>query len=42
MSVIVNEVTRAIIEALWDEHVSKHFPRGKQQFEEKMLDMEEL
>lgn len=38
----MNEVTQAIIEALWDEHVSKHFPRGKQQFEEKMLDMEEL
>lgn len=42
VSVIVNEVTQAIIEVLWDEHVSKHFPRGKQQFEEKMLDMEEL
>ena len=42
VSVIVNEVTQAIIEALWDEHVSKYFPRGKQQFEEKMLDMEEL
>ena len=42
VSVVVNEVTQAIIETLWDAHVSKHFPRGKQQFEEKMLDMEEL
>ena len=42
VSVIVNEVTQAIIEALWDEHVSKYFPRGEKQFGEKMLDIEEL
>ena len=40
--VFVNEITQAIVEVLWEEHVSKHFPKNQQQFKEKMLDMEEL
>ena len=40
--VVVNEVTQAIVEVLWEEHVSKHFPKNEQQLKEKMLDMEEL
>ena len=40
--VVVNEVTQAIVKVLWEEHVSKHFPKNQQQFKEKMLHMEEL
>ena len=39
---LVNEVTQAIVDVLWEEHVLKHFPKNQQQFKEKMLDMEEL
>ena len=41
VSTIVDEVTEAIMKNLWQEHVSAHFPNNKQQFREKMLDMEE-
>ena len=40
--VVVNEVTQAIVEVLWEEHVSKHFTKNEQQLKEKMLDKEEL
>ena len=39
---IVNDVAQAIVEILWEEHVSKHFPKDKEQFKEKLFDMEEL
>lgn len=39
---IVDEVTDAIIKNLWEDHVLKHFPKDKEQFKEKILDMEEL
>ena len=39
---IVNDVAQAIVEVLWEEHLSKHFPKDKEQFKEKMFDMEEL
>ena len=41
VGVIVSEVTEAIIDNLWEEHVSRHFPGNEQQFKENMLDMEE-
>ena len=34
---VVNEVTEAIIEVLWEEHVSKHFPKNEQELKEKMF-----
>ena len=32
---IVSDVTKAIINNLWNEQVDQHFPRDKQQFREK-------
>ena len=39
---IVSDVTKAIINNLWDEQVSQHFPRNEQEFRDKILDMEEV
>ena len=39
---IVSDVTKAIINNLWNEQVDQHFPKDKQQFREKILDMEEM
>lgn len=39
---IVNEVTKAIVENLWEECVTKHMPKSEEEFKKKMLDMEEL
>ena len=41
VGVVVSEVAEAIVDNLWEEHVSKHYPENEQQFKEKMLDMEE-
>ena len=39
---IVNEVTKAIVENLWDECVTKHMPKTEEEFRNKMIDMEQL
>lgn len=39
---IVNEVTKAIVENLWEECVTKHMPKSEEEFKKKMMDMEEL
>ena len=39
---IVNDVTRAIVENLWEECVNKHMPKTEEDFKKKMMDMEEL
>ena len=41
VGVVVSEVAEVIVDNLWEEHVSKHYPENEQQFKEKMLDMEE-
>ena len=41
IGVVVSDVAEAIVDNLWEEHVSKHYPENEQQFKEKMLDMEE-
>lgn len=38
---IVNEVTRAIVNNLWDECVGQQLPKREEHFKEKILDMEE-
>ena len=39
---IVLEVSRAIVEYLWAEKVSKHLPANQEMFMNKMVDMEEF
>ena len=39
---IVSEVTKSIINKLWYDQVSKHFPRNEQEFQYKILDVEEV
>jgi len=39
---IVSDVKKAIIYNLWNEQVDQHFPKDKQKFREKILDMEEM
>jgi hypothetical protein len=39
---IVAEVSRAIVECLWAEKVSKHLPTNQEMFINKMVDMEEF
>lgn len=39
---IVNEVTKAIVENLWDECVTKHMPKSEEEFRKKMIDMEQF
>ena len=39
---VVKEVCEAIIQRLWSEAVSQFFPKTKEQFEEKILDTEQL
>ena len=39
---IVSEVSRAIVEYLWAEKVSKHLPKNQEMFINKMVDMEEF
>ena len=39
---IVNEVTKAIVENLWDECVTKHMRKSEEEFKEKMIDMEQF
>ena len=39
---IVNEVTKAIVENLWDECVTKHMPKSEEEFKKKMIDMEQF
>ena len=38
---IVNEVTQAIVDNLWDECVGQQLPLSKEQFKKKIVDMEE-
>ena len=38
---IVNEVTTAIVECLWEDTVKKHMPKSEDEFRRKILDMEE-
>ena len=38
---IVNEVTSAIVECLWEDSVTKHMPKSEDEFKSKILDMEE-
>ena len=38
---IVNEVTQAIVNNLWDECVGQQLSRCEEHFKEKILDMEE-
>lgn len=38
---IVNEVTTAIVECLWEDTVKKHMPKSEEEFRSKILDMEE-
>ena len=38
---IVNEVTTAIVECLWEDTVKKHMPKSEEEFTSKILDMEE-
>lgn len=38
---IVNEVTRATVDNLWDECVGQQLPKSEEQFKEKIVDMEE-
>lgn len=42
VSTICNEVTRAIVENMWVDCMSKHMPKTAEDFKEKMLDMEEM
>ena len=37
---IVNEVTTAIVECLWEDTVKKHMPKSEDEFRSKILDME--
>lgn len=39
---ICQEVTRAILESMWRDTVSKHLPKTIEDFKRKMLDMEEM
>lgn len=39
---IVSDVTKAIINNLWNEQVSQHFPSNELEFRDKILDMEEV
>ncbi|XP_015770172.1 PREDICTED: uncharacterized protein LOC107348634 [Acropora digitifera] len=39
---IVNEVTKAIVENVWDECVNKHMPKSEEDFKKKMIDMEQF
>ena len=39
---IVSEVTKAIVNNLWSDQVTRRFPRNEEEFREKILDMEEL
>ena len=39
---IVTEVSQAIVESLWTEHVTKHFPKSEKMFIDKMVDTEEF
>ena len=34
---IVNEVTNAIVESLWEECVTKHMPKSEEEFKRKMV-----
>ena len=38
---IVNAVTTAIVECLWEDTVKKHMPKSEEEFRSKILDMEE-
>lgn len=39
---IVNKVTKAIVENMWEECVTKHVPNSEEEFKKKMMDMEKL
>ena len=39
---IVSEVSKAIIDNLWEDSVKRHFPEGEAHYKETMLNMEEL
>ena len=39
---ICSEVTRAIVENMWEDCVSKHLPKTPEEFKTKIVDMEEL
>ena len=39
---ICSEVTRAIVENMWEDCVNKHLPKTPEQFKTKIVDMEEL
>ena len=39
---IVNEVTKAIVENLWDECVTKHMPKSEEEFIKETIDMEQF
>ena len=39
---IVIEVSRAIIENLWEESVGRHWPKTEAEFLEKMIEMESM
>ena len=39
---ICSEVTRAIVENMWDDCVNKHLPKTPEEFKTKIVDMEEL
>ena len=38
---IVNAVTTAIVECLWEDTIKKHMPKSEEEFRSKILDMEE-
>ena len=39
---IVTEVSQAIVECLWTEHVTKHLPKSEKMFIDKMVDTGEF
>ena len=39
---IVTEVSQAIVESLWTEHVTKHLPKSEKMFIDKMVDTGEF
>ena len=38
---IVSEVTKAIVECLWEDTIKRHMPKSEEEFRSKILDMEE-
>ena len=39
---LIGEVYESLVKRLWGESVAPHFPKTKQQFEEKILDTKQL